>query len=267
MSSQQEMLRRTTEFNTPQQDQHEEVVYRSDGVVYNHADFSYDPNNPGIVVAQGIEKRLWPTEERLLKLFIAKPNEIIKPNELKKDDGQEASGVYVRFFVFSLRKKLEPDPKHPVVIINNQGLGYFLRDKNQLLEENKTVSPYRSVENTSDKLLGQNLKVIHPDFTYDGYDRKVVVDGQATRLTRREDDLLRVFLTYPNRMFRSSELNDMVFRDNYSDYISKLIKALRSKVERDSANPTVIINFPRAGYFLKDNGEMRIIRMEDEPQV
>lgn len=262
MSAQQEMLRQTTERELPK----EEVIYRKVDSLYIHANFSYDHDKPGSVLVSGIEKQLWPTEERLLRLFIGKPNEIIRPDELKKDDGEKASGVYIRFYVLSLRRKLEPDPsKHPTIIVNRNGQGYFLRDNSRLHEDNQIAPPDHPVEvqpeeATSDrKILAENIKVIHPDFTYDGDSRKVVVEGREKSLSRREDGLLRVFLTQPNIRFPRSKLQEMVFGEGYSNNnISHLIERLRSKVEKDKASPKVIVRLYKGAYMLKVDGEMTI---------
>jgi two-component system KDP operon response regulator KdpE len=79
------------------------------------------------VIAKGKEIRLTPKEFELLQFFIANPNVPIPHGRLLQavwgpDYGDQVE--YLRVFVNQLRKKIEPDPSHPVYLLTEPWVGY-----------------------------------------------------------------------------------------------------------------------------------------------
>jgi two-component system alkaline phosphatase synthesis response regulator PhoP len=74
---------------------------------------------------------LTPMEFRLMAYFMQRPDTLIAAETLLCDVWQfhpgTGSAELVRFHINSLRKKLEPNPREPVYLINSQGHGYALR--------------------------------------------------------------------------------------------------------------------------------------------
>ncbi len=82
-----------------------------------------------IVRAGGQEIHLSPTEYELLKAFISHPNKVLTDRMLLQqvwgpEYGSEAE--YLHVYVARLRKKIEPDPRHPRLIVTEPGVGYRL---------------------------------------------------------------------------------------------------------------------------------------------
>lgn len=120
-------------------------------------------------------------------------------------------------------------------------------------------------EGSTEKLIqGDHIMVIHPSFKYDSRLRKVDVDGRVNVLNQTEDRLFRFFLEHPNKRYYPKKLQKIILGEGYHNhYISQLIRFLRLKVEKDVANPAVIISYEQSGYSLEDNGEMVITRNAD----
>ncbi|WP_326638593.1 response regulator [Streptosporangium sp. NBC_01755] len=73
------------------------------------------------------EVRLTPTEWQLLEILLRNPGKLISQRQLLT----EVWGVnyvkeshYLRQYMAQLRKKLEPDPAHPVHLLTEPGMGY-----------------------------------------------------------------------------------------------------------------------------------------------
>lgn len=70
--------------------------------------------------------------------------------------------------------------------------------------------------------------------------RQVAVRGQKVRLTPKEFDLLRYFVSHPNRALTHRELLQAVWGPDYGDeveYLRVFVKQLRKKIEPEPANP------------------------------
>jgi DNA-binding response OmpR family regulator len=72
------------------------------------------------------------SEFRLFSYLMWHPDEIVPPQELveavrqyKCDDPEEASQV-IKWYIYRLRRKIEPDPSRPQHILNVRGMGYRL---------------------------------------------------------------------------------------------------------------------------------------------
>ena len=76
-------------------------------------------------------------------------------------------------------------------------------------------------------------------------------DGSEIALTRTEFDLLATLARHPGQVFARDALLDRVWGYDYlgdSRLVDVAIGRLRSKVEADPANPTLVLTVRGAGY-------------------
>jgi two-component system KDP operon response regulator KdpE len=72
---------------------------------------------------------LTPTEWRMLEFLARNPGALVTRQTLLKEiwaSEQVSDSGYLRLYMSQLRKKLEPDPSHPVHLLTEQGMGYRL---------------------------------------------------------------------------------------------------------------------------------------------
>jgi len=84
---------------------------------------------------------------------------------------------------------------------------------------------------------------------YDTYE--VSLDGQPVELGLREFDLLKFFVNNPHRVFGRTQILDLVWgHDVYVEprTVDVHIRRLRQRIERDDANPTLILTVRGVGY-------------------
>jgi DNA-binding response OmpR family regulator len=102
------------------------------GAVRYYSKFIHNLELRTVVVENGEEKRLSPTENRLLTELGERPYRLRYTSELvRKVFGEERSMKNLQWYISSLRKKVEPDPKHPEIIINVRSQGYMLNDSSK----------------------------------------------------------------------------------------------------------------------------------------
>jgi two-component system, OmpR family, KDP operon response regulator KdpE len=80
-----------------------------------------------LVARGGQPIHLTPTEFALLELFVSNPGKLLTHRWLLQKvwgDAYRNESHYVRVFVAGLRKKLEPDPTSPALILTEPGVGY-----------------------------------------------------------------------------------------------------------------------------------------------
>ncbi len=85
--------------------------------------------------------------------------------------------------------------------------------------------------------------------------RRVRVDGAAVELTAREFDLLYHFARHPGRVFSRAQLLDQVWGYHHQGYehtVNTHINRLRSKIERDPADPDYILTVWGVGYRFRE---------------
>ncbi len=78
----------------------------------------------------GIEERLTPTEWSVLLALLRNPGKIVTRKQLSRIVwGPAMEGEYnsLRVYMNQLRKKIEPDPAIPAVLVTEPGVGYRLR--------------------------------------------------------------------------------------------------------------------------------------------
>jgi two-component system KDP operon response regulator KdpE len=79
------------------------------------------------VTRDGFPVHLTPTEFALLEQFVANPGKLLTHSFLLKKVWGEHYGAeshYLRVYVAGLRKKLEPDPASPSLLLTEPGVGY-----------------------------------------------------------------------------------------------------------------------------------------------
>jgi two-component system, OmpR family, KDP operon response regulator KdpE len=83
-----------------------------------------------LVWREGKEVHLTPTEYSLLRFLALQTGRVLTHGQLLRSvmgPGYEDATGALRVHIASLRKKLEPDPGHPHVIVTEPGIGYRLR--------------------------------------------------------------------------------------------------------------------------------------------
>jgi two-component system KDP operon response regulator KdpE len=83
--------------------------------------------------------------------------------------------------------------------------------------------------------------------------RAVHMNGRAVRLTRREFELLRLFVQNEGKLLTHRAILREVWGPAYqleSSYLHVHISQLRRKIEPDPARPRYLLNEPGAGYRL-----------------
>ena len=89
------------------------------------------------------------------------------------------------------------------------------------------------------------------DIELDLEKRRVTVGGRDVRLTRTEYEILKVFMSHPNKLFTDRLLLQMVWGPEYgeeSHYLHVYVARLRQKLEADPKHPRHLINEPGVGY-------------------
>jgi two-component system alkaline phosphatase synthesis response regulator PhoP len=88
---------------------------------------------------------------------------------------------------------------------------------------------------------------------FDTYE--VFVDGERVDLSLREFELLRFFVRSPNRVFDRLQILDLVWgHDTHVEprTVDVHVRRLRKRIERDDANPELILTVRGVGYKFND---------------
>lgn len=84
---------------------------------------------------------------------------------------------------------------------------------------------------------------------------EVFVDGERVDLALREFELLRFFVTHPNRVFERGQLLDLVWGpDRYVEprTVDVHVRRLRQHIERDDSSPEHIVTVRGVGYMFDE---------------
>jgi len=99
---------------------------QKEGILFANEELVIDANRL-TVTRDGKHVDLTPTELRLL-LFLAEHRDRVLTHRqiLGKVWGAEYTDDvdYVKLFIYRLRRKIEPEPKHPKYILSERGIGY-----------------------------------------------------------------------------------------------------------------------------------------------
>ena len=84
--------------------------------------------------------------------------------------------------------------------------------------------------------------------------RRVTARGRQLRLTPKEFELLRYFVTHANKVLSHRELLQAVWGPDYGDqvdYLRVFVNQLRKKIEANPSAPTLLLTEPWVGYRLQ----------------
>ena len=77
------------------------------------------------------EVHLTPTEWRMLEVLVRNPGKLVTKRTLLTEvwgPGYEREDNYLRLYMTQLRRKLEPDPRHPRHLLTEPGMGYRFQE-------------------------------------------------------------------------------------------------------------------------------------------
>ena len=97
------------------------------------------------------------------------------------------------------------------------------------------------------------------DLTIDLDNRKVALSGERVELTAKEFDLLALFAAKPGRTYSRDQLLEQVWGYQFSGYrhtVNSHINRLRTKIERDPAQPRFIKTVWGVGYRFAEPEEL-----------
>jgi two-component system sensor histidine kinase KdpD len=126
----------------------------------------------------------------------------------------------------------------------------------QLLSEvaSETAKLDRYIDNLLDLGPESDQRPVNAgDVTIDLFKRKVLKDAAEVHLTPKEYAVLAELAKHRGRVLTHSQLLRTVWgpaQERQIEYLRVAIRALRQKLEKDPAQPTLIINEPAVGYRL-----------------
>jgi two-component system sensor histidine kinase KdpD len=95
--------------------------------------------------------------------------------------------------------------------------------------------------------------------TIDLLRRSVLRDGAEVHLTPKEYAVLAELAKHPGQVLSHAHLLRTAWgpaQEKQTDYLRVAVRALRQKLERDPAHPSIIINEPAVGYRLRAEYEV-----------
>jgi len=99
------------------------------------------------------------------------------------------------------------------------------------------------------------------DLELDLQRRKVLVGGREVRLTPTEWDLLKLFVTHPDRVLTDRKILEAVWGSAYSTQTHSVhvyVARLRKKLEADSGGRRQLLTEPGVGYRFVTEGALRV---------
>jgi two-component system, OmpR family, KDP operon response regulator KdpE len=84
--------------------------------------------------------------------------------------------------------------------------------------------------------------------------RQITSRGRHVRLTPKEFELLRYFVSHPNKVLSHRELLQAVWGPDYGDqvdYLRVFVNQLRKKIEKSPSSPVYLLTEPWVGYRLQ----------------
>ncbi len=114
----------------------------------------------------------------------------------------------------------------------------------------------RRMENISQKGNTETSKIIRAgDMVIDPAKRSVMLNDKSVDLTTKEFDLLLHFARNPGHVYSRSQLLDKVWgygHEGYEHTVNSHINRLRSKIEKDPAQPRYVLTVWGVGYKFAD---------------
>lgn len=112
----------------------------------------------------------------------------------------------------------------------------------------------RHIDNLVDVSPGTQCEAIPlGEITIDLHRRTVARNGEAVHLTPKEFAVLAELTKHAGRVLTHAQILRAVWgpaQQDHVDYLRVAVRALRQKLERDPANPALIMNEPGVGYRL-----------------
>lgn len=207
--------------------------------IFHHSLFDYDPMLCLVRKKDGEVVHLTPTEARLFDVLREKPKRVIsKTTLLEKTWGSSHYDEWqVKTYIAYLRRKLEPEPRLPQIIVNVRGAGYYFADDSK-------VSP-------------EKLEEIFECSGFKFYPERglITVDEEKIRLATTENKLLIVLAHHMNQFVHKETLNDLVWGEKgmTDGNLKFYIWLLRRKIEPDFRHPKHILTKRFFGYGLFDD--------------
>lgn len=102
----------------------------------------------------------------------------------------------------------------------------------------------------------EDQRLVRGHVVLDPSQRAAWKDGTAVELTAKEFDLMEFLMSNPGKVYSRSALLDLVWGYEYAGEertVDVHIRRLREKLERDSANPELILTKWGVGYYLKND--------------
>jgi two-component system, OmpR family, response regulator RegX3 len=115
--------------------------------------------------------------------------------------------------------------------------------------------PHQNERDSDGHQDGEDGQIISGEVTVDAVQRRVFVRGQEVKLRRKEFDLLGYLVENAGRVLTRDVLIDRVWGSDYIGDTKTLdvhIKRLRSQIEIDPAEPTLITTVRGVGYRFAD---------------
>lgn len=97
----------------------------------------------------------------------------------------------------------------------------------------------------------ENTIISFPGIKIDLSSHSTYIDNKSVALSQKEFDILLLMAQNPNKVFSHGQLYDYVWgADNIGDTRTVMvhISNLRKKIEKDHANPKIIVNIKGVGY-------------------
>ena len=102
----------------------------------------------------------------------------------------------------------------------------------------------------------EKLSVKLGDITIDLENFSVIKNGQQIQLTSKEFEILKLFVSNPNRVFTKAQIYSFVWKEEYygdENVINVHMRRVREKIEDDPSNPKYIKTLWGIGYKLEGN--------------
>jgi len=115
--------------------------------------------------------------------------------------------------------------------------------------------PHQSEHNNDGPEVSEEGQIVSGDVTVDAVQRRVFVRDQEVKLRRKEFDLLGLLVENAGRVLTRDVLIDRVWGSDYIGDTKTLdvhIKRLRTQIELDPAEPTLITTVRGVGYRFTD---------------
>lgn len=114
----------------------------------------------------------------------------------------------------------------------------------------------RRIEDQSKQSVGSDSILNLGNLSIEPESRKVLLDGKRIELTPKEFDLLYLLASRAGFIFSREKLLNLVWGyqfDGYEHTVNSHINRLRSKLEKDPAEPEFILTSWGVGYYFNDN--------------